>query len=132
MLAILYVITVLVLPALDIIWFSCTSHFYKTWLGYLFTSDFNYVPAIVFYLLYSVGIVYFVIYPAIQNGTSLLHTFLIGAFFGLIAYSAYDLTNHATIPNWPLVVTIVDMLWGAFVSGLTSLVVKYIYTTFVK
>ncbi len=78
-------------------------------------NTFKPVPALIFYLLYAAGIVYFVVRPA--SGEPTLNIFLIGAFFGLCAYAAYDLTNQATIEGWPVAVTLADMAWGAFATG---------------
>ena len=128
----LYFLTLIILSVCDSIWLFSMGANYKMWLGHIFAPTFTYTPAVIFYLFYAIGLVYFVIAPAIQNGTSLLSTFFIGAFLGLLAYAAYDLTNHATLQNWPLVVTVVDMAWGAFLSGITSTLVVYIYTAFIK
>ena len=69
---------------------------------------------------------FFVISPAMKQGTSLLNIFLYGALFGLVAYATYDLTNHATMRDWPLHVTLLDMAWGALLTGATSVIVIYI------
>jgi uncharacterized membrane protein len=103
---------------------------YKTWLGHLFADNVNFYPAIIFYLIYTFGSVFFVISPAMKQGTSLLNTFLYGALFGLVAYATYDLTNHSTLRDWPLHVTLIDMAWGALLTGITSTFVVYIINYF--
>jgi uncharacterized membrane protein len=65
-----------------------------------------------------------------QQGTSLLNTLIYGAIFGLVAYATYDLTNHATLKDWPLHVTLLDMAWGALLTGVTSVFVVYIINFF--
>lgn len=126
----LYLITLLVITISDFTWFKLTSSFYQREIGFLFGSKINYLPAGIFYLMYALGIVFFVIMPQIKSGSSLTAVFITGAFLGLIAYGTYDLTNNATINNWPVAVTIVDILWGMFVTAFASLVVfainKYI------
>lgn len=76
----------------------------------------NWTAAIVFYLLFIVGILVFAVLPALDAG-SLMKAVLLGAFFGFIAYATYDLTNLATTKDWPLTVTLVDMAWGAVLSA---------------
>lgn len=84
--------------------------------------DINWVAAIIFYLLFIFGLVTFVILPAIEKH-SWVSAVLLGALFGLITYATYDLTNLATLKDWPVMVTIVDLIWGtvlaASISGLT-------------
>lgn len=114
----LFLVVIVAMPIIDGIWLGVvTRSFYSAHIGHLF-GDFKMAPAIVFYLMYAAALVYFVIQP--HAGESLAKIFLTGAFFGLAAYGAYDLTNQATIKDWPLVVTVADMAWGAFVSGLLS------------
>ena len=79
----------------------------------------NWLAAIVFYLLFVVGIVVFVVVPGLK-ADSLKTTLLLAALFGLITYATYDLTNLATIKNWPVLLTVVDMIWGTVLSVLVS------------
>ena len=79
----------------------------------------NLTAAGIFYLIYIFTLVVLVISPALQK-QSLLTAILTGALFGFCAYSTYDLTNLATIKDWPLLVTIVDLVWGSFVTGAVS------------
>lgn len=122
----LYIITLLSVVLLDLTWFKLSSSFYVKEIGFLFGEKINFIPAIIFYLIYAIGIVYFVINPSIANGGSYINVLVIGAFFGLIAYGTYDFTNHATIKNWPIIVTIVDIIWGMFVTSATSLFAFYL------
>jgi uncharacterized membrane protein len=109
------------LGVLDFLWLSTmTKPFYRPRLGALLNEQLIWPPAVLFYLLFGAGLLAFVLRPALNDGSGLLAVLLWGGFFGLVAYGAYDLTNHATIPNWPLAVTMIDMAWGAVVSGLAS------------
>jgi len=126
----MYVFVLLPMAVLDAIWLFSTGAFYKKWLGHLFADSVNFFPAIIFYLLYGAGILYFVVNPAIKGGTSLMWVLASGALFGLVAYATYDLTNHATMRDWPLNVTIIDMIWGAFLTGVVSVVAVTLYNYF--
>ena len=118
----LYTIALPVLVAIDMLWLGLVAkNFYTKYIGFLMKPEFNIVPGIIFYLLYVVGLVYFVIMPAVYKG-SWIYALLLGALFGLIAYSTYDLTNQATLKDWPLIVTIVDMAWGMMASSLVSVI----------
>jgi len=105
---------------IDGIWLTTVAkNFYAKNLGYLMSKNPNLVAAGIFYVIYVITLVVLVISPALQKG-SLLSAVLTGALFGLCAYATYDLTNLATIKDWPLLVTVVDLIWGAFVSGAVS------------
>ena len=88
-------------------------------------SDINWYAAGVFYLLFIAGLVTFVITPAIEKHSP-VHALVFGALFGLVTYSTYDLTNLATLKDWPLTVTIADLAWGMILSALVSVIVYYI------
>jgi len=122
----LYAIALPVFFAIDMVWLGLVANnFYKSQIGFLMKSDINWTAAILFYLLFIVGLVLFVIAPAVEKG-SWVHALLFGALFGLITYATYDLTNLATLKDWPLVVTIVDLAWGATLGALVSVVTYYI------
>lgn len=109
--------------AIDAVWLSVmTKRFYTPNLGHLLAEAPKFGPAIVFYALYVVGVLYFVILPALEGGSSPLRVFLSGALFGLVAYGTYDLTNQATLKDWPVVVTAVDLVWGACLTGFVALI----------
>ena len=95
--------------------------FYKQQLGYIMTPNVNWYAAIIFYLIFIAGLVLFVISPALAKN-SLQHALVFGALFGFITYATYDLTNLATIKDWPLKVTIIDMIWGAVLASSVSTV----------
>lgn len=116
----LYLIALPVFFAIDMVWLGLVANnFYKKHIGFLMTSEVNWIAALIFYLLFIAGLVIFVISPALEKN-SLLTALLLGALFGLITYATYDLTNLATIKNWPLLVTVVDLLWGMTISASVS------------
>ena len=127
---ILYFGILISLVAIDAVWLFSMGAQYKKWLSPLFDFSFTLTPTIIFYLLYALGVLVFVINPAIQKGSSWLSVLLTGALFGAIGYSVYDLTNQATIRHWPLAVTLVDIAWGAALTGISSCLVYLIYTHF--
>lgn len=102
-------------------------NFYAKQIGFLMKSNINWLAAIIFYLLFIVGLVLFVIMPAMQKN-SWLQALLFGALFGLITYATYDLTNLATIKDWPVLVTIIDLIWGTTVAGAVSVISFFIAT----
>jgi uncharacterized membrane protein len=122
----LYIIALPVFLAIDMAWLGVVAKkFYAKRIGFLMKTDINWTAAILFYLLFIIGLVLFVIMPAVGKG-SWVHALLFGALFGLIAYATYDLTNLATLKDWPLLVTIVDLAWGAVLAGSVSMVTYFI------
>ncbi len=116
-----YVIALVIFLAIDMVWLNVIAKsFYARHLGYLMTSRVNVVAAFVFYLLFVLGILVFVVNPALAR-ESWQYALLIGMLFGLICYATYDLTNLATVRDWPVLITVVDLIWGTSVSGATSL-----------
>lgn len=128
----LYFIALIIMGIIDSIWLFLMGAQYRVWLGHVFAPSFNFTSAVIFYLIYIAGLIYFVISPAVQQGQHYLHIFLAGAFLGLLAYATYDLTNHATITNWPVLVTIIDMVWGALLTGTVSVLTVLIYINFIR
>jgi len=122
----LYAIALPVFFAIDMVWLGLVAkNFYKSQIGFLMKPDINWTAAIIFYLLFIVGLVLFVIMPAVEKG-SWMYALLFGALFGLIAYATYDLTNLATLKDWPILVTIVDLAWGATLGALVSVITYFI------
>jgi uncharacterized membrane protein len=122
----LYFIALPVFLAIDMIWLGLIAkNFYAKQIGFLMKSNINWLAAIIFYLLFIVGLVLFVITPAMQKN-SWLQALLLGALFGLITYATYDLTNLATIKDWPVLVTIIDLIWGMTVAGAVSVISFFI------
>lgn len=126
----LYAIALPVFFAIDLIWLGLVAkNFYRDQIGFLMKSDINWAAAIIFYLLFIVGLVVFVIAPAVEKG-SWTHALLFGALFGLITYATYDLTNLATLKDWPLTVTLVDLAWGATLAASVSTATYFIASKF--
>lgn len=124
----LYFLTLPVFFAIDMVWLGLIAkNFYAKQLGFLMRPDINWLAAIFFYLVFIAGLVFFVIEPALAKN-SLLYAILAGALFGFIAYATYDLTNLATLKDWPLLVTVVDLAWGAFLSASVS-AIAYLLAT---
>lgn len=118
----LYFLTLLILLGMDVTWLGfVASEFYRSQIGHLMAETLNFTAAGVFYFLYAGMLVYFVIIPALRIG-SVGVAFYRGALFGLITYAAYDLTNLATLRDWPLLVTVVDLAWGTILTATTAAV----------
>jgi uncharacterized membrane protein len=116
----LYSSTLLIFFAVDMVWLGLVARtFYGKYLGYLMAPSVNWLAALLFYLLFIVGILVFVVLPGLQSGL-MRDTLLRAALFGLITYATYDLTNLATIKDWPLVLSVVDMAWGTTLSVIVS------------
>ena len=121
-----YLLTALVFFAIDMVWLGfIAKNLYRKYLGAFLSDTVNWPAAIVFYLLFIGGIFYFAILPAAEKN-SLGKAILGGALFGFLAYATYDLTNLATLKNWPLTIVWIDMAWGAVLTGLVSTAGFYI------
>lgn len=122
----LYFLTLPILLGLDALRLGVISKsFYKSAMGSLMKTDINRIAWWLFYLLFSFGLVFFVLMPSIKTW-SRKQALLSWALFGLVAYATYDLTNLATLKGFPLSVTLVDLAWGTAVSGIVSLIVYLI------
>ncbi|MFB6290629.1 MAG: DUF2177 family protein [Candidatus Bipolaricaulia bacterium] len=118
----LYLICLGTFLAVDFFWLGVVARkFYREELGELMAESTNWVAAIVFYLLFVVGILVFVVNPALEK-SSLIRSIGLGFLFGLISYATYDLTNLATLSGWSLKVTGVDLVWGGVLSAIVSTV----------
>ena len=116
----LYFIALPIFFAMDMIWLGVVAkNFYFRQIGFLMTSNVNWLAAVLFYLLFIAGLVVFVIAPAVEKG-SWVQALRFGALFGLITYATYDLTNLATLKDWPLALTVVDLTWGAVLAASVS------------
>lgn len=122
----LYIIALPIFFAIDMLWLGVISKdFYRAQIGSLMKDNINWTAAIIFYLIFIAGLVLFVILPAVEKN-SWSHAVIFGAFFGLICYATYDLTNLAIAKDWPLLVTIVDMVWGAVLAASVSVATYFI------
>lgn len=108
---------------IDMFWLGLVARsFTQQQLGFLMAPRLNWLVAVVFYMLFIAGLLFFVIIPGLKEN-SLKATLLKGAFFGLVTYATYDLTNLATLKDWPALFSIVDMIWGTVLSASVSSVV---------
>jgi uncharacterized membrane protein len=121
-----YIATLIPLIILDALWILVLAKdFYASKMGFLFQQPVKMTPIFVFYPLYAVVVALLSVTPALTS-SSWSEALWRGALLGLAAYSAYDLTNQATIAGWPLSMTIVDVLWGVVVTALTSVIAFWI------
>jgi len=115
-----YLLTLVVFLAVDMLWLGVISkNLYNKYLGDFITDKVNWTAAIIFYLIFVVGISIFTIYPSVAKDSA-LNALLMGALFGLFTYATYDLTNLATIKGWPLKIVFIDILWGSLLSAIVS------------
>jgi len=118
--------------AIDMLWLGfIAKDFYAKQIGGLMKSDINWTAAIIFYLIFMAGLVVFVIAPAVLKN-SWTHAVLMGALFGFVCYATYDLTNLAVAKDWPLLVTIIDLIWGAVLAASVSVITFLIASKVLK
>ena len=122
-----YLVTTGVFLLIDIAWLALIApKLYKANIGHLMADKPNLPPAGVFYLLYIAALLFFVIDPALVKGSAWQAVWT-GAFLGLVMYATYDLTNLATLKDWPLKITAIDLAWGTFITAATSGIVTRIF-----
>jgi uncharacterized membrane protein len=115
-----YGATAVVMIVLDLIWLGIIAKpLYQQSIGHLMADSLHIAPAALFYLLFPLGLVLFAVMPHVGAG-KWSNAFLWGGLFGFFAYATYDLTNLATLKNWPLSIALIDMAWGSAVSGVAS------------
>jgi len=118
----IYVVAFAAFIVIDLVWLGLiANNLYKKYLGFIMKSSPDWTVAILFYLLYLTGLVFFVINPALQK-LSWKYSLFAGMFFGLVTYATYDLTNLATLKDWPPLITVIDLIWGTILGGTVSLV----------
>ena len=123
----MYLIAFLVFLAVDALWLGLVApKFYKSQIGFIMAERPNFIAAGIFYLIFIVGVVYFVVNPAVE-AQSVTKVLVAGALFGFVTYATYDLTNLATLKDWPLTVTIVDLIWGTSLSTVVGVLTYVIY-----
>lgn len=115
-----FIITFIVFLIIDGLWLTVVAkNFYAKHLGFLMSSKPNLTAAGIFYIIYIFTLIILILTPALQKG-SLSTAIWTGALFGLCAYATYDLTNLATVKDWPLLITIVDLIWGTTLTATVS------------
>ncbi|GAB0148520.1 MULTISPECIES: DUF2177 family protein [unclassified Marichromatium] len=116
----LYLLTFTVFMAIDLLWLGVIARgFYRAQLAHLLADTTRWPAAIAFYLIYVAGILVMAILPGVEAG-SLDRTLLLAAGFGFFTYITYELTNMATLPDWPLRLVLVDTLWGVVLCTLVG------------
>ena len=101
----------------DALWLGVIANkLYKSYIGQLLLDRPNMTAAVAFYAIYIVGVVVFVLTPALEKG-SWQHALGYGALFGFVAYATYDLTNLATLKSWPIGLVVIDLIWGAVLTA---------------
>lgn len=124
-----YVSAAVSFGVLDFLWLGWAGkNFYRPAIGELLAPSFRGGPALVFYAIYIAGMVWFAVRPGLAGGTGA--ALLNGALLGGLAYATYDLTNQATMKVWPVHVTIVDIVWGAFATAVAATVATWVTTRF--
>ena len=114
----------------DVIWLSITvKSIYKPNLGNLLNDKPVLWAAVLFYIIYMIGLTLIIIKPALASN-SVLQAFWTGVIFGIVAYGTYNLTNMATIKNWSSTIVWIDMLWGGLLTGSSSAAGIYLTKTF--
>ena len=117
-----FLVAFAVFLGIDILWLTVIAQkFYKAQIGHLMADKARLLPAAIFYVLFIAALVYFVIAPALEH-QNLTRLILSAVVFGLVTYATYDLTNMVTLKDWPLLVTVVDLAWGTFISLAVSLI----------
>lgn len=115
-----YMCTAVIFLAIDYVWLGfIAKELYFSSLGHLMADEVNFKIAAGFYLIYAAGIVVFAVNPALISGewkTALIY----GALFGFFCYATYDFTNMATLRDWPIKVSLIDIAWGTFLTGISS------------
>lgn len=106
--------------ALDAVWLSTmVGRFYRPKLGSLLAAEPRLGAAAAFYLLYTAAVVTLVVMPALRAADG-RQALALGALFGAAAYGTYDLTNMATLKDWPLSLTLVDLAWGTVLTAASA------------
>ena len=106
-----------IMGVLDFVWLGFVAKsLYCKEMGSILLKDFNMVPALLFYVIYVVGVIVFVINPALEK-ESWTHALVYGALFGFIAYATYDLTNLATMKGFSTKIVVIDLAWGALITA---------------
>jgi uncharacterized membrane protein len=121
-----YGVAFVVFITIDLVWLGfVANNLYKKYLGFIMRPNPNWIVAIIFYVLYLAGLVFFVINPALEK-ENWKYALFAGMLFGLITYATYDLTNLATLKDWPALITVIDLIWGTTLGGLVSLITWWV------
>jgi uncharacterized membrane protein len=120
-----YVVVLLAFGAIDAVWLTTMGPMiYRPALGDILVASLRVAPAIAFYLMFPIGVVIFAVLPALRAQAPMTATTL-ALLFGALAYATYDLTNYATLRNWNLQITVLDIGYGALASGIAATVAYF-------
>lgn len=123
-----YVLTAAVFLLVDGLWLGIIArNLYRNNIGHLMANQVNWAAAVVFYIVFVAAILLFVVFPAAER-ESLQYALLYGLAFGFITYATYDLTNLATLRDWSVLVTVIDIIWGSALTAIVSIAGYYIVT----
>jgi len=126
------IITLGIFLGLDSLWLEVIAiKTYRRFIGHLMADKPNFVTAIIFYLMFVIGLLIFVLIPAI-NKQSLGFAAGYGALFGLFTYATFDLTSQSVFKKWPVAITLIDITWGVVLSLVVSSASYVILSTFIK
>ncbi len=115
-----YTATLMTFLLVDMAWLgTMVNRIYRPALGDILSPSVNFAPAAVFYLIYPVGLLIFAVLPGLKSG-SMPMAAMYGALFGFFTYATYDLSNYATLRNWTLQVTIIDIAWGTLLGAIAA------------
>jgi uncharacterized membrane protein len=115
----LYLIALPIFAMFDLLWLGLIARgFYQSQLGHLL-GPLNWYAALIFYAVFLGGLVYFALMPALLH-ESFARVLVVGALYGFFTYATYDLTNQATLKSWPVVVTVVDIVWGTMLGAVVA------------
>lgn len=120
-------ISTIIFIAIDLLWLGIiVKDFYQQALGHLLLPSFRLIPAMLFYIIFNTALVVFVIQPGLNERT-FKKTLMLAILFGLVTYTTYDLTNYATMDGFPLLIVVIDILWGILLTVMTATLTFFIY-----
>lgn len=123
-----YAATAIAFLAIDAVWLSNMANvFYRPVMGDMLAPSFRLAPAILFYVIFVFGLVFFAVRPGLLANSGMV-TLLHGALLGFVAYATYDLTNQATLKNWSWTLTIADLIWGSVLSAVSAYIGYWVTT----
>lgn len=118
--AVAYIATAVIFLGLDALWLGVVAQTaYRRWIGHLMADDINMMAAFWFYLAYVVGLIIFAVSPALRDGAWTTAA-IYGALFGFFAYGTYEMSNFATLRDWPVSMVITDLAWGTILSAVSA------------
>lgn len=128
-----YLASLVSMTVLDAAWLGLIAPaFYKKHIGFIMTDKPNWYAAIAFYLIFILGVTVFIVYPGWKNQDTIIKIMCMGALFGLVTYATYDLTNQATLKNWPAIVSVIDLIWGTVLTAAVCTVSVIVLRYFAK